>query len=109
MEGILILLLPFAKEFLEACMKRWEERRGFDTIKGLRKPRRREKAAIWLMVWRNRRKLGLKEQGFTVREVAEYSFNRLCVASDDQILMLASGDTTELAESMLAEVKATAS
>ena len=106
MEGILILLLPFAKEFFEACMKRWEERRGFDVVKGLRKPKRREKAAMWFIVWRNRKKLGLKKKGFTVKEVAQYSFDRLCGASDDQILMFISGETAELVESMVAEQEA---
>ncbi len=102
MEGILILLMPFIEKFVEKCMERWEERRGFDVVAGLRKPRRRERAAMWLIVWRNRKELGLKEKGFTVREVAAYGIQRLQAASDDQILMLASGESDELVVSIQA-------
>ncbi len=103
MEGIIILLIPLFEKLIEACMERREARRGFDVVAGLRKPGRRERAALWITVWRNRRELGLREKGFSVREVAEYSFNRLCMASDDQVVMLASGDSAELVESMQAE------
>ncbi len=106
MDGILILLFPLFEKFLEKCMERWESRRGFDVVKGLRKPRRRERAGIWLVVWRNRKELGLKAKGYSVREVAEYCYNRLCVASDEHILMLASGDSKGLAESVRAEQEA---
>ena len=104
MEAIIILLIPLFQEWIKQCQNRNTD--PLQVIAGLRKPGLRERFGIFLVVFRNRKALGLKGRGFKVKDVVNASYTRLCNASDDQILMLATDDTAELVESMVAEANA---
>ena len=98
MEAIILILIPLFFKMFEECRKYRVEQA---IVEGLRKPGRLERVAMWLVVRRNRKKLGIKRK--EVKAVAAACLERVRCASDLQIAMFVGGDHAGLVESMVAE------